>query len=212
MAIERDINKKKKKDRDPVQKALPAKPFGRKGLQSPKYTKRNPHRDSGDKKPSNKFKEGRIKDKAKKMEMGQGLARGGMIKGIIRIPPLPAPQPMPRSGVISTIDKGIRKPRPAEKFVKIRERINKLGGYAMGGEASEGAAKGALRKQKNTDRQKKLMEMLKRLYGGTPGPTVRRKPKKFMERPILPKDKPKPKPIRPILPKDFKKPKMKRAK
>ena len=82
---------------------------------------------------------------------------------------------------------------------------------AMGGEASEGAAKGALRKQRNTDRQKKLMEMLKRLYG-TPGPTIRRKPKKFMERPILPKDKPKPKPIRPILPKNFKKPKMKRAK
>ena len=53
--------------------------------------------------------------------------------------------------------------------------------------------------------------MLKRLYG-TPGPTIRRKPKKFMERPILPKDKPKPKPIRPILPKNFKKPKMKRAK
>ena len=202
MAIERDINKKKKKDRDPVQKALPAKPFGRKGLQSPKYTKRNPHRDSGDKKPSNKFKEGRIKDKAKKMEMGQGLARGGMIKSIIRIPPLPAPQPMPKSGVISTIDKGMRKPRPAEKFVKIRERINKLGGYAMGGEAREGAARAEIKKKRKTERQQELMDMLNRLYGN----------KKTMQRPFLPKDKPKKKPIRPILPKPFKKPKAKRAK
>ena len=165
MAIERDINKKKKKDRDPVQKALPAKPFGRKGLQSPKYTKRNPHRDSGDKKPSNKFKEGRIKDKAKKMEMGQGLARGGMIKGIIRIPPLPAPQPMPRSGTISTIDKGIRKPRPAEKFVKIRERINKLGGYAMGGEASTSLSRAEIAKKNRDRRRKETQEMLERLYG-----------------------------------------------
>jgi hypothetical protein len=202
MAIERDINKKKKKDRDPVQKALPAKPFGRKGLQSPKYTKRNPHRDSGDKKPSNKFKEGRIKDKAKKMEMGQGLARGGMIKSIIRIPPLPAPQPMPKSGVISTIDKGMRKPRPAEKFVKIRERINKLGGYAMGGEAREGAARAEIKKKRKTERQQELMDMLNRLYGN----------KKTMQRPFLPKDKPKKKPIRPILPKPFKKPRAKRAK
>ena len=199
MAIERDINKKKKKDRDPVQKALPAKPFGRKGLQSPKYTKRNPHRDSGDKKPSNKFKEGRIKDKAKKMEMGQGLARGGMIKSIIRIPPLPAPQPMPKSGVISTIDKGMRKPRPAEKFVKIRERINKLGGYAMGGEAREGAARAEIKKKRKTERQQELMDMLNRLYGN----------KKTMQRPFLPKDKPKKKPIRPILPKPFKKPRAK---
>ena len=128
-------------------------------------------------------------------------ARGGMLKSIIKIPPLPAPQPMPRSGTISTIDKGIRKPRPAEKFVKIRERINKLGGYAMGGEAREGAARGELKKKRITDRQQELMDMLNRLYGN----------KKTMERPIMPKDKPKKKPIRPILPKDFKKPKMKRA-
>ena len=121
---------------------------------------------------------------------------------IIRIPPLPSPSPMPRSGTISTIDKGMRKPRPAEKFVKIRERINKLGGYAMGGEASEGVAKGALRKRRTTERQRELMDMLNRLYGN----------KKTMERPIMPKDKPKKKPIRPILPKPFKKPKAKRAK
>ena len=81
-------------------------------------------------------------------------ARGGMLKGIIKIPPLPAPQPMPRSGVISTIDKGIRKPRPAEKFVKIRERINKLGGYAMGGEASTSLSRAELAK-KNRDRRRK---------------------------------------------------------
>ena len=94
-------------------------------------------------------------------------ARGGMLKGIIKIPPLPAPQPMPRSGVISTIDKGIRKPRPAEKFVKIRERINKLGGYAMGGQAREGVAKAQVRQRNKRTPigQKKLMEMLERLYG-----------------------------------------------
>ena len=83
----------------------------------------------------------------------------------------------------------------------------------MGGEAREGAARGELQKKRKTQRQQELMDMLERLYG-TPklGPVPRRKPKKFMERPILPKDKPKPKPIRPILPKNFKKPKAKRAK
>ena len=211
MAIERDINKKKKDPNpEPAQKFPPMKPFGKKGLRSPTYGRRNPHKDHGDKKPSLKTKASIIKEKAKK---GQGLARGGMLKGIIKIPPLPTPQPVPRSGTISTIDKGIRKPRPAEKFVKIRERINKLGGYAMGGEAREGAARGELKKKRTTDRQQELMDMLKRLYPGTPGPTIRRKPKKdFMERPILPKDKPKPKPVRPFMPKGKPKGKPKRAK
>ena len=210
MAIERDINKKKK-GREPAQKALPMKPFGKKGIdKSPTYGRRNPHKDHGDKKPSLKTKASIIKDKAKK---GQGLARGGSIKSLN-----PGPAPLirtllpkfkltPKSGTISTIDS------PAKKFVDIRSRVKKAGGYAMGGEAREGAARGELQKKRKTQRQQELMDMLERLYG-TPklGPVPRRKPKKFMERPILPKDKPKKKPIRPILPKDFKKPKMKRAK
>ena len=139
---------------------------------------------------------------------------------IIRIPPLPSPSPMPKSGTISTIDKGMRKPRPAEKFVKIRERINKLGGYAMGGEASESVARSKILKDMRDRKRVGMMGMLDRLYGKDK-PTPRKKPKspktkkedqkKFMERPILPKGKPKPKPIRPILPKNFKKPKAKRA-
>ena len=84
---------------------------------------------------------------------------------IIRIPPLPSPTLMPKSGVISTIDKGMRKPRPAEKFVKIRQRINKLGGYAMGGEASESVARSEILKQQRDRRRKGLTDMLDRLYG-----------------------------------------------
>ena len=76
MAIERDINKKKK-EREPAQKALPMKPFGKKGLKSPTYGRRNPHKDHGDKKPSLKTKSSIIKDKAKK---GQGLNRGGVAR------------------------------------------------------------------------------------------------------------------------------------
>ena len=160
MAISTDRIKKKKKDYDPepARKMPSMKPFGKKG----KSIQRNPHRDSGDKKPSLKTKASIIKDKAKK---GQGLARGGMLKSIIKIPPLPAPQPMPRSGTISTIDKGMRKPRPAEKFVKIRERINKLGGYAMGGEASESVARSKIVKDQRKRQQDKLNRMLERLYG-----------------------------------------------
>ena len=163
MAISTD-KIKKKKEREPAQKATPMKPFKGfgKGLKSPTYGKRNPHKDHGDKKPSLKTKASIIKDKAKK---GQGLARGGMLKSIIKIPPLPAPQPMPRSGTISTIDKGMRKPRPAEKFVKIRERINKLGGYAMGGEASESVARSKIVKDQRKRQQDKLNRMLERLYG-----------------------------------------------
>ena len=84
---------------------------------------------------------------------------------IIRIPPLPSPTLMPKSGVISTIDKGMRKPRPAEKFVNIRQRINKLGGYAMGGEASESVARSEILKQQRDRRRKGLTDMLDRLYG-----------------------------------------------
>ena len=84
---------------------------------------------------------------------------------IIRIPPLPSPSPMPKSGTISTIDKGMRKPRPAEKFVKIRERINKLGGYAMGGQARDAADRATAEKARRQVRRKDMMDMLDRLYG-----------------------------------------------
>ena len=69
----------KKEDNNPQkpQKGVPAKPFGKRGLRSPTYGKRNPHKDHGDKKPSLKTKASIIKDKAKK---GQGLKRGGKVK------------------------------------------------------------------------------------------------------------------------------------
>tara|TARA_R100000329_G_scaffold143667_1_gene127821 strand:+ start:42 stop:677 length:636 start_codon:yes stop_codon:yes gene_type:complete len=211
MAIERDINKKKK-EREPAQKLTPARPFRKQGLRSPTYTKRNPHRDSGDKKPSLKTKASIIKEKAKK---GQGLARGGMVKSIIKL--IPGFAPTPRSGTVSTIQKS------ASAFVKRRKQ---LGGpksvmpikKAMGGEAAESVARSKIFADKKARDRQRLMDMLDRLKkkpgGIRPKNPKTKKPdtKKFMERPILPKDKPKPKPIRPILPKNFKKPKAKRAK
>ena len=58
-----------------------ARRFKQQGLTPPKYKKRNPHKDSGDKKPSLKTKASIIKDKAKK---GQGLKRGGKVKKVKR--------------------------------------------------------------------------------------------------------------------------------
>ena len=169
MAIERDINKKKK-EREPAQKGLPMKPFGKR-LKSPTYKKRNPHKDSGDKKPSLKTKASIIKDKAKKREMGQGLAKGGAVKSIIsRL--LPKFTPTPKSGTISTINQ-------AKKFVDIRSRVKKAGGYAMGGEAQDSRDRATKEKRRRTDRQKEMMEMLERLYGsGKPKIVPKKKPKK----------------------------------
>ena len=99
-------------------------------------------------------------------------------KTTIRIPPLPSPSPMPKSGVISTIGSAMRKARPAEKFVKIRERINKLGGYAMGGEASEGVAKAGIRKGIRDRKRKELMDSLERLKQKGPRIKPKKKPKK----------------------------------
>ena len=107
-----------------------------------------------------------------------------------------------RKGTISTIES------PAKKFVDIRTRVKKAGGYAMGGEASESVARSKILKEMRDRKRKRLRDSIDRL---TKKPKKKLDDKKFMERPILPKDKPKPKPIRPILPKDFKKPKMKRA-
>ena len=100
-------------------------------------------------------------------------------------------KPFMRKSVLDRIKDNLNR---KEILVRVKKK-------AMGGEASEGVAKGALRKRRTTERQRELMDMLNRLYGN----------KKTMERPIMPKDKPKKKPIRPILPKNFKKPKAKRA-
>ena len=75
-----------------------------------------------------------------------------------------------KKGTISTIES------PAKKFVDIRTRVKKIGGYAMGGQASEGAAKSALLKRQKTARQKEMMDMLRRLYGKQIVP--KKKPKK----------------------------------
>jgi hypothetical protein len=108
-----------------------------------------------------------------------------------------------KKGVISTIES------PAKKFVDIRARVKKAGGYAMGGEAAEGVAKAGIRKGIRDRKRKELTDMLDRLKKSPK--TIRPKKKPKMDRPILPKDKPKKDPIRPILPKKFKKPKMVRG-
>jgi len=157
MAINTDKLKKKKKDLnpEPAQKMPPMKPFGKKGLKSPTYGRRNPHKDHGDKKPSLKTKASIIKDKAKK---GQGLAKGGMVKSIVKSL-LPKFAPTPKSGTISTIES------PAKKFVDIRTRVKKAGGYAMGGEASESVARSKILKEQRDRKRVGMMGMLDRLYG-----------------------------------------------
>ena len=160
MAIERDINKKKKDPNPKPGKSLPPmKPFGKKGIgKSPTYGRINPHKDHGDKKPSLKTKASIIKDKAKK---GQGLARGGMVKSIIKL--IPGFAPTPKSGTVSTIQKS------ASAFVKRRQQTGPKSVMpikkAMGGQAREGAARAQLQKARKTERQKELMDMLNRLYG-----------------------------------------------
>ena len=173
MAINTDKLKKKKDpnpEREPAKKIPSMKPF-RKGLKSPTYGRRNPHKDHGDKKPSLKTKASIIRDKVKK---GQGLARGGMVKSIVKSL-LPKFAPTPKSGTISTIES------PAKKFVDIRTRVKKAGGYAMGGEASESVARSKILKEMRDRRRKKVDEMLDRVY----------KPKGSGKPKIVPKKKPK---------------------
>jgi len=174
MAFRKPEKKEEDKPQKP-QKGVPAKPFGNRGLRSPTYTKRNPHRDSGDKKPSLKTKASIIKEKAKK---GQGLAKGGMVKSIIRL--IPGFAPTPKAGTISTIDPV---KRAASRFVQRRKQ---LGGAkaldpikkAMGGQASESVARSKiLADQKARDRQR-LMDMLDRLKPKGPRIKPKKKPKK----------------------------------
>ena len=77
-----------------------------------------------------------------------------------------------KKGVISTIES------PAKKFVDIRARVKKAGGYAMGGEASEGVAKAAIRKGIRDRKRKGLMDMLDRLKPKGPRIKPKKKPKK----------------------------------
>ena len=66
-----------------------------------------------------------------------------------------------------------------ERFKPKIDRMPTVQGRAMGGEAQEGAARGALKKKRKTARQQELMDMLKRLYGNQ------------SRRMIVPKKKPK---------------------
>ena len=76
-----------------------------------------------------------------------------------------------KKGVISTIES------PAKKFVDIRTRVKKAGGYAMGGQAQEGAAKAEIRKDQRDRKRKRLTDSLERLYG-KPKIKPKKKPKK----------------------------------
>ena len=64
-----------------------------------------------------------------------------------------------RKGTISTIES------PAKKFVDIRTRVKKAGGYAMGGEASTSLSRAEIAKKNRDRRRKETQEMLERLYG-----------------------------------------------
>ena len=68
-----------------------------------------------------------------------------------------------RKGVISTIES------PAKKFVDIRTRIKKAGGYAMGGEAAESVGKATVERSQRKIRRKKVDDMLDRVYGTANG-------------------------------------------
>ena len=76
-----------------------------------------------------------------------------------------------KKGVISTIES------PAKKFVDIRTRVKKAGGYAMGGEASESVARAGIRKGIRDRKRKELTDSLERVYG-KPKIKPKKKPKK----------------------------------
>ena len=97
-----------------------------------------------------------------------------------------------RKGVISTIES------PAKKFVDIRTRIKKAGGYAMGGEAAESVGKATVERSQRKIRRKEVDDMLDRLYGTATGKPKIQKIKKKPKDPkrIVPKKKPKLKPLK----------------
>ena len=75
----------------------------------------------------------------------------------------PAGGPKPKGRINPQKPKGF--PDRFERFKPKIDRNPTVQGRAMGGEAQEGAAKGALKKKRKTARQQELMDMLKRLYG-----------------------------------------------
>ena len=64
-----------------------------------------------------------------------------------------------KKGTISTIES------PAKKFVDIRTRVKKAGGYAMGGQARDARNRAYLEQNRRAKSRKELMDMLDRLYG-----------------------------------------------
>ena len=81
-----------------------------------------------------------------------------------------------KKGVISTIES------PAKKFVDIRTRVKKAGGYAMGGEASESVARSKILKEMRDRKRKRLTDSIDRLTrpkgAGKPKIVPKKKPKK----------------------------------
>ena len=79
-----------------------------------------------------------------------------------------------RKGTISTIE------TPAKKFVDIRTRVKKAGGYAMGGEASESVARSKILKDQRDRKRKSLLDSINRTPGGAGKPKIvpKKKPKR----------------------------------
>jgi len=82
--------------------------------------------------------------------------------------------PTPKSGTISTIES------PAKKFVDIRTRVKKAGGYAMGGEASESVARSKILDEMRKRKRKKLIDRVNRIPQGAGKPKIvpKKKPKR----------------------------------
>ena len=96
--------------------------------------------------------------------------------GIGKPQPSKKPKGRPKPGSKPKGPAGGPKPKPNTKPSVPRMPVVQK---AMGGEAQEGAARGALKKKRKTARQQELMDMLKRLYGNQ------------SRRMIVPKKKPK---------------------
>jgi len=79
-----------------------------------------------------------------------------------------------KKGTISTIES------PAKKFVDIRTRVKKAGGYAMGGEASESVARSKILDEMRKRKRKKLIDRVNRIPQGAGKPKIvpKKKPKK----------------------------------
>ena len=92
---------------------------------------------------------------------------------------MPTPKMMEKfqqAGTISTI----AGPSNAKKFVDIRSRVKKAGGYAMGGEASTSLARSEIVKEQRDRIRKKLLDSINRTQGGEGKPKIipKKKPRK----------------------------------